>query len=86
MGPNNPIFELILLTLAPSATLIFALGEQFGWWDELTGRSKALEGLEQLNSAEGCPKTFIRRDEDEALFFALERRISQRTPDELMKE
>ena len=82
----NSALEPILLLIAPLATLVFALGEQFGWWDRLTGRSKALEGLERLYSAEGYPKTHIQRDEDRAIFHALERRISPRTSDELMKK
>jgi hypothetical protein len=84
---DNNTFEQILLSIAPLVTLVFALGEQFGWWDKLTGRSKALEGLERLYSAEGYPKTYIRKDkdEDEAVFRALERRISPRTSDEPIK-
>ena len=86
MALGNPVLELILLSLAPFATLLFALGEQVGWWDRLTGRSDAIEGLERLNSAEGYPTTFIQKNEDATLFRALEKRISRRTSDELMKE
>lgn len=85
---NSHLLELVLLLIAPVGTLVFALGEQFKWWDKLTGRSRALEGKERLYSAEGYPKTWIYRDtdEDKDIFRALERRINRRTSDKTMKK
>lgn len=60
-------------------TILFAIGERFSWWDYLTGREYAVEGLERLRSAEGYPKSWIYRDkkEDKKIFFSLERRINK---------
>ena len=41
------------------STVIFAIGEKFSWWDYVTKRKYALEGLERLWSAEGYPTSWI---------------------------
>ena len=71
----------------PVLMLLFALGEQFGWWDKLTGRAAAKTGLERFRSAEGYPKTWIYKDrmEDRKIFEALEKRINQKTSSETVK-
>jgi hypothetical protein len=59
------MIEQIILFVVPICTIIFALGEQFSWWDSLTGRSKALEEKNRLYSAEGYPRTWIYRNRED---------------------
>ena len=76
-----------LLFVVSLVSLVFALGEQFGWWDELTGRAIAKIGVARLYSAEGYPKTWIYSDrsEDQAVFDALEKRINRHTSNKTVR-
>jgi hypothetical protein len=72
------IFFLIILV--PFLTILYYCGEQFKWWDKLTGRDKAIQGLERLEAVTGFPQGWIYNEgKDKEIFRALERRISKKT-------
>jgi hypothetical protein len=70
------------------ASLIICLRSEVNrrFWDKLTGRDKATEGLNRLRSAAGYPKSFIYDDEqDQLIFTALFKRIKKRTTEPNIK-
>ena len=57
------IFRLILPLLVPVLSLAYACGDFYGWWDELRGRTDAIEGIHELSSPYGFPDIIIYNDE-----------------------
>jgi hypothetical protein len=79
--------SVFLFLAAPIITLIFSLGEFFGWWDCLSGRKKAIEGFDRLRFAHGFPKGFVYDDDqDREIFDALVKCISKNTRDEALRK
>ena len=77
---------LILFLAAPIIALFFALGEYLGWWDDISGRKKAVEGFDRLRSADGFPESFIFAEEDRKIFNALVKRIARNTRQTNLKQ
>jgi hypothetical protein len=81
------MYSIFLFIISPLITLIFGLGEYFKWWDNLSGRSKALLGFDRLQSVTGFPRGFLYNDEqDKPIFKAVERRIAQNTRDQNLRQ
>jgi hypothetical protein len=57
------IFRLILPIMVPALSLVYACGDFYGWWDQLRGRSNAIEGVQALSSPNGFPDIIIYSDE-----------------------
>lgn len=63
--------------LIPVLTIIYGLGDYFNWWDDLKGRTAAIQGWDRLIHGSGYPNSWIYHDEPE--FRALEKIINPRT-------
>lgn len=76
-----------LMIAPPILAILYAIAEQVGWMDRVTGRRSALNGLKRMRSATGYPKAWIFNDASNACeFAALERRISRRTQEPAIKQ
>lgn len=74
----HAIFSLEGLLVLASPLLVFAYRviKQFGTWDRLFGRDKALEGLKRLKSTAGYPVSWIYdSNEDGKIFEAVLKRL-----------
>jgi hypothetical protein len=72
------LFQRILLgCLVPVLSLIYATGEYFEWWEKLSGRKLATQGIERLASPKNYPTICIFSDEEE--FVPLLKYITSRT-------
>jgi hypothetical protein len=68
-----------LILTPPTLALAYAIAEQLGWMDRLTGRKAAIDGLKRMRAATGFPHAWIFDDEsDKREFVALEQRISRK--------
>jgi|SRR5690554_369905 len=71
--------QLALFLAPPILALIYAVIEHYGIVDSLTGRKKALEGLERLRSTAGFPVSILYDDEkDREIFDEIKKRIIKR--------
>jgi hypothetical protein len=61
----------------PFLGLAYGVGDNRGWWDDVTGRSQISEAIERIASPDGFPVAFIYAVDP--AFEPLERFISQRT-------
>jgi hypothetical protein len=69
------IIYLIIFSV-PLIGIIYSIGENFKIWDKISGRDKAIKGINRLRSGAGYPVCFIYNDkQDLEIFDALYRRI-----------
>lgn len=71
------ISRIIFPLLIPILSLIYACGDYYSWWDHLSGRIIAAEGVQRLSSPKGFPEIFI--FDDEAIFEDLLKLILHKT-------
>jgi hypothetical protein len=69
--------RIILPLIVPILSIFYACGDYFAWWDNLSGRLIAVEGLKRLSSPKGFPEIII--SDDEAIFRDLFKFIVQKT-------
>jgi len=65
----------ILACILPAIVVSYGLGDYFGWWDQVSGRSIAGRGAARLASGKGYPDMYIYQEELE--FPPLKRIIDQ---------
>jgi hypothetical protein len=61
----------------PILTLIYGVGDHYGFWDYARGRTAIIRSLDRLASGEGYPVSFIQQSDPD--FYPLYRFIKQRT-------
>jgi hypothetical protein len=61
----NKKIRIIIPLLVPIVSLIYAVGDYSNWWDKLSGRTAALEGVQRLASPRNYPDIIIFDDEAE---------------------
>lgn len=63
--------QIFLFLLAPSVGIVYQILEYYGFWDRITGRKNAIEGLKRLKRAAGYPISTLYDDrKDKAQFDA----------------
>jgi hypothetical protein len=76
----------ILMLCAPLIGILYSIGEHFKLWDRISGRDKAIEGINRLRSGAGYPVCFIYNDsQDSEIFDALYKRIIKNTTKDNIK-
>lgn len=71
-------FEGLLVLASPLLILAYRIIKQFGLWDRIVGRDKAMEGLKRLRSTAGHPVSWIYdKAEDTKIFEALLKRLTK---------
>lgn len=77
---------ILLYTLGPILILIYKVLEYLNVWNKITGRNKALSGIERLKSVSGFPQSFIYDEEpDKKEFEALYKRIKKNSKNEKIR-
>lgn len=70
--------ENLLILVLPLLAILYRVIKQFGVWDKLTSRDKAMEGLKRLRSTAGYPVSFIYdNQQDNKVFEALFQRMKR---------
>jgi hypothetical protein len=84
----HAIFTLegLLVLASPSLILAYRSIKQFGVWDRLVGRDKAVEGLKRLRSTAGYPVNWIYdKDDDAKIFEAILKRLTKHCKNDKIK-
>ena len=85
---NFLTFENSLIFAAPLLAMLYRVVKQFGVWDKLAGRDKALQGLNRLKSAAGYPVNFIyaSNQQESRVFEALLKRIKKHSKESKIRD
>ena len=84
----HAIFTLegMLVLASPLLVLAYRSIKQFGVWDRLVGRDKAVEGLKRLRSTAGYPVSWIYDKDDDAMIFeAILKRLTKHCKNDKIK-
>jgi hypothetical protein len=74
----------VMAFLIPVLAVFYGVGDEYKWWDYLTGRTAVLEAVERFATAEATPGVII--FDDEPLFKPVERIIHKRASYPKLKE